>query len=105
MSTISKVKRQINPELNVEGILLMLYYNRTNFAKNIKLDLEQNYGHMIKIFETKIPISVKVSKSISEEKSIFKYYKNSKVANAYFQFAKEFDNEKYQKKNVLTYNR
>lgn len=106
LKTVSKVKRQINPQLNVEGILLTLVDGRTNLSKETQLELYENYGSMIKIFNTKIPNAIKMAESTMEGKSIFSYYKNSKVANAYYEFAKEVENNgKQQKKDAVTYNR
>lgn len=92
LRTVSKVKRQINPNLIVDGILLTLVDQRTNLSKETRLALQENYGSIIKIFDTKIPMAVKVAESTSAGSSIFEYDKNSKVAEAYFQFAKEVEN-------------
>lgn len=106
LMTVSKVKRQINPQLSVEGILLTLVDERTNFSKDTQLELYENYGSMIKIFNTKIPSAVKIAESTMEGKSIFSYYKNSKVANAYYEFAKEVANDgKHQTKDAVTFDR
>ena len=91
LRTVSKVKRQINPELNVDGILLTLVDGRTNLSKDTKIALQENYGSRIKIFDTQIPIAVKIAESTVKGKSIFSYDKNNRVADAYFNFAKEVD--------------
>ena len=106
LNTIAKVKRQINPELNVEGILLTLVDGRTNLSKETKLELQKSYGNIVKIFNTSIPTAIKVAESSSEGKSIFSYHKNSKVATAYYELAKEVEsNGKNRKKNEVTYDR
>ena len=69
LSTVSKVKRQINPKLQIDGILLTMVDNRTNFAKEIAALLQDTYDK-IKIFGTEIPHSVR-AKEISAEKNIF----------------------------------
>ena len=51
LSTVSKVKRQINPKLQIDGILLTMVDNRTNFAKEIAALLRDTYGSKIKVFE------------------------------------------------------
>ncbi len=61
LGTVGKVKRKINPNLNVGGILLTLVDGRTNFSKETKLALQENYGSVIKIFDTQISNTVKVS--------------------------------------------
>ena len=89
IQSINKVRRLINPDLKVDGILLTLVDRRTNLSKEIKEQLENNYGSKIKIFENQIPIAVKTAESSALGKSIFEYDKNSKVAESYLLFAKE----------------
>ena len=102
LKTISKVKKQINKDLKVGGILLTLVDKRTNLPKTIKNELEANYGNIVKIYDTQIPIAIKTAESTSKGKSIFAYDKNSSVATAYSQFAKEvLDSGKERRKNAL----
>lgn len=89
LNTISKVKRQINHELKVSGILLTLVDKRTALPKVVKKEIERNYGEIIEIFDSQIPVAIKTAESTSKGKSIFAYDKNSKVAQAYLSFAKE----------------
>jgi len=89
MKTITKVRRQINPNLKVDGILLTLVDMRTNLAKTTADTLRQGYGSVLKIFKTEIPVAVKAAEISAVGKSIFAYDKNSKVAAAYAEFAKE----------------
>ena len=90
--TINKVKRQINPKLNIDGILVTLYDQRTNNSKLIKKEIESLYGNRINIFNTYIPFAIKTAESSSLGKSIFSYDKNSTVAEAYSNLAKELIN-------------
>lgn len=102
LKTISKVKKQINKELKIGGILLTLVDKRTNLPKTIKDELENNYGNIVKIYESQIPIAIKTAESTSRGKSIFSYDKNSKVAQAYLTFAKEvLKDDKERRKNAL----
>lgn len=102
LKTISKVKKQINRDLKVGGILLTLVDKRTNLPKTIKNELEENYGNIVKIYDTQIPIAIKTAESTSKGKSIFAYDKNSSVATAYSQFAKEvLESGKERRKNAL----
>lgn len=89
LKTVSKVKKQINPNLKVEGILLTLVDRRTNLSKETKEELKDSYGNLIKIFESQIPIAIKAAESTSQGESIFSYDKSGKVAEAYSSFAKE----------------
>lgn len=100
LKTVSRVKRTINPNLEVGGILLTLVNKRTNLSKETIQDLKETYGRAIKLYDTQIPLAVKTAESTSRGKSIFKYDKNSKVATAYEDFAKEVleDDRQRQKK-------
>ena len=57
--TIRKVRGKINPNLLIEGILLTMVDERTNYAKEIISLLEEGYGHSIRLFRSKIPHSVR----------------------------------------------
>ena len=81
--TISKVKRQINPKLQIYGILLTMVDSRTNFAKEISALVRNTYGSKIKIFNSEIPHSVRAKEISAEGKSIFSHDPNGKVAQAY----------------------
>ena len=103
LKTISKVKRQINPDLKVDGALLTLVDKRTNLSKEMKVQLQENYGSLLKLFDTQIPLAIKTAESTSRGKSIFTYDKNSKVAEASSSFAKEVvDIGKERSKNAFT---
>ena len=80
LSTINKVKRQLNPKLQIDGILLTMVDNRTNFAKEIAALLRETYGSKIKVFCTEIPHSVRAKETSAEGKSIFAHDPGGKVA-------------------------
>ena len=103
LKTISKIKRQLNNDLKVGGILLTLVDKRTNLPRTIQQELEENYGNIVKLYDNQIPIAIKTAESTSKGKSIFAYDKNSKVAAAYSFFAKEVlkENERERRKNAL----
>ena len=103
LKTVSRVKRTINPNLEVGGILLTLVNKRTNLSKETIQDLKETYGRAIKLYDTQIPLAVKTAESTSRGKSIFKYDKNSKVATAYEDFAKEvLEDDRQRQKNGIT---
>ncbi len=89
LQSIKKVRKQINPELKIDGVLLTLVDKRTNLAKSIETQLREEYGSALKIYNTQIPLAIKTAESTQMGKSIFTYDKNSKVADAYSSFAKE----------------
>jgi chromosome partitioning protein len=89
MKTINKVRKQINPALKVDGVLLTLADMRTTLARATAETLRQQYGNMLKIYKTQIPIAVKAAEISAAGQSIFAYDKGSKVAQAYADFTKE----------------
>jgi len=89
MKTISKVRKQINPNLKVDGVVLTLADMRTNLARATAETLREQYGSMLKIYKTQIPIAVKAAEISAAGQSIFAYDKGSKVAKAYAEFTKE----------------
>lgn len=89
LQTVSKVKRQINPKLQIDGILLTMVDNRTNFAKEIAALLRETYGSKIKVFSTEIPHSVRAKETSAEGKSIFVHDPGGKVADGYRSLTKE----------------
>ena len=70
IKTIGKVKRQINPRLEIEGILLTMVDNRTNYARDITALLIETYGSRVRIFENSIPMSVRAAEISAEGISI-----------------------------------
>ena len=89
MHSVAKVKRQINPRLNIDGILLTMVDNRTNNAKAISTALRAAVSDRVRVFDTQIPFSVRAAESAQEGQSIFAYDKGGKVAAAYEAVTKE----------------
>ncbi len=89
LKTISKVKRQINADLSIEGILLTMVDNRSNFTKGMINLMKEQYGEVIKVFDTEIPLSVRAAEITAIGKSIYTHDKTSKVSLAYESFTKE----------------
>lgn len=94
LQTISRVKCQINPHLNIDGVLLTLVDGRTNLAKSTQEVLRTNFGSKMTIFKATIPVAVKAAEAASKGKSIFEYEPNSSVAKAYENLTKEVLNDK-----------
>lgn len=103
LKTVSKVRKNINPELQVGGMILTLVDKRTNLAKDIRNELKENYGSIVNIYNTEIPLAIKTAESTSSGKSVFEYDKNSSVAKAYNEFAEEVlkQDVKERKQNAL----
>lgn len=89
LETVQGVKAQINPTLEVEGILLTMFDKRTNLSKEVLGAVNDVYGQYIKIFKNPITISTKLAEAPSQGVSIFSYQSNNEAAKAYELLAKE----------------
>lgn len=99
INIVGKVKKQLNPDLKVGGILLTLVDNRTKLPNIVRQEIKEQYGNAVRLYETQIPCAIKTAESTSHGKSIFSYDKNSKVAQAYKEFAKEVLGDEQRRKN------
>ena len=89
IKTIGKVKRQINPKLEIEGTLLTMVDNRTNYARDITALLIETYGSKVRIFENSIPMSVRAAETSAEGISIYQHDPKGRVAGAYQSLTEE----------------
>lgn len=87
--TVGRVKRQLNPKLEIEGILMTMVDRRTNYAKEIAQMVFDTFSSSIKVFKTEIPISVRVAEVSVEGSSIYTYDPKGKAAAAYTALTKE----------------
>ncbi len=83
IKTIGRVKRQLNPKLQVEGILLTMVDNRTNYAKDIAMQVHEAYSSSVNVFAVEIPMSVRAAEISAEGSSIYVYDPKGKAAFAY----------------------
>lgn len=89
IKTISRVKKQLNQKLEIEGILLTMVDYRTNYAKDIAAAIFNTYSDQINVFNTVIPTSVRAAETTIQGTSIYEYDKRSKVAVAYKNLTEE----------------
>ena len=89
LQTVQKVRRQINPKLKIEGILLTMTDSRTNYGQQIDNLIRGAYGSKIKVFDQTIPQSVRAAEISAVGKSIFQHDPKGKVAEAYQSLTKE----------------
>ena len=89
ISTIFKVKRNINPDITFNGIVITMLNNRLKFSKKILQDITETYGKHIPIYKTAIPQSVKAIENTAEGISLYQYDKDCKVSKAYEAFTLE----------------
>ena len=89
IKTIARVKRQINPKLEIEGILLTMMDYRTNYAKDISTAIYETYATNIPIFKSVVPMSVRAAETPIKGTSIFKHNPKGKVAQSYVKVTEE----------------
>ena len=100
IQTINNVRKRINPNLKIDGVLLTLADMQTRVGKTTLETLQNNYGGKLKIYNTIIPQGVKAVEGTMAGKSLYTYDKNSKPAIAYENFCKEvLKDEKQRFKN------
>lgn len=85
--TLAHLRRVLNPQLVIEGLLLTMYDERTNLSSAVAKDLRDFYGSQV--FETVIPRNVRLAEAPSYGKPIILYDIRSKGAESYIKLAKE----------------
>ena len=88
LGSVARVRRQINPSLKIDGVLLTMVDKRTNNARAITAALRAT-SSQLPIFETEIPFSVRAAETAAESKSIYAHDAKGKVAAAYESLTKE----------------
>lgn len=89
LQTIARVRRQINPRLTIDDVLLTMVDNRTNFAKDISFVLRRDYGDKLLFFKTEISLSIRAAETSAQGKSIYAFDPHGIAARAYQTFTKE----------------
>jgi chromosome partitioning protein len=87
MDTIDRIRDSFNHSIEVEGILLTMYDDRTNLTRQVANDLKEFFGE--KVFDTVIPRSVRLAEAPSFGKPILVYDPRSRGAESYIKLAKE----------------
>lgn len=85
--TLARMKRELNPKLKIEGLLLTMFDERTNLSSAVANDLRDFYGPQV--LETIIPRNVRLAEAPSYGKPILLYDIKSRGAESYLQLAKE----------------
>ena len=88
IATIGRVKNGINPELDVGGILLTMYDERTNLARDVVSEAHRHFGG--KVFDTIVPRNVRLAEAPSHGLPVIQYDIKSRGAQAYLNLAREF---------------
>jgi chromosome partitioning protein len=87
MDTIDRIREGLQPKLELEGILLTMFDDRTNLARQVAGDLREFFED--EVFETVIPRSIRLAEAPSFGKPILSYDVRSRGAESYIRLAKE----------------
>ncbi len=87
--SINRVKKNINPNLKIDGIVVNMADTRTRLARKMIENLRVSCGGYFKIYKTMIPFSVKAKEAVVAGKSIYEYDPNGKLTEAFRDFTKE----------------
>lgn len=85
--TLARLRRELNPTLAIEGLLLTMYDERTNLSAAVAKDLRDFYGSQV--LKTVIPRNVRLAEAPSFGKPILLYDPRSRGSESYVQLAKE----------------
>jgi chromosome partitioning protein len=87
LESIERVRHSFNPNLEIEGILLTMYDDRTNLGRQVLDDIRKHFGALV--YETVIPRNVRLGESPSFGKPVLAYDIKSKGAEAYLALGRE----------------
>jgi chromosome partitioning protein len=87
VSTLQRVKAALNADLDIQGVLLTMYDDRTNLAQQVTENLRTYFGD--KLFKTVIPRNIRLAEAPSHGKPVLLYDARSRGAESYFEVAQE----------------
>ncbi|MDA1233167.1 MAG: ParA family protein [Acidobacteria bacterium] len=87
METIDQLREGLNPRLQIEGVLLTMFDERTSLTKQVAADLRDFFGDAV--FQTVIPRNIRLAEAPSHGKPVLQYDLRSKGAESYLELARE----------------
>ncbi len=88
LATVQRIQESLNPALQIAGILLTMYDDRTNLSKDVAEEIRSHFAG--KVFETVVPRNIRLAEAPSHGLPIFQYDIKSRGAVAYLALAREF---------------
>jgi len=88
LATVERIQGSLNPALQIAGILLTMYDDRTNLSKDVAEEIRSHFAG--KVFETVVPRNIRLAEAPSHGLPIFQYDIKSRGAVAYLALAREF---------------
>ena len=89
LATVGRIKKRLNPALQIDGILMTMVDSRTNNARDVSGSIKAAYGQQLRIFGTSVPRSVRAEESPAAGKSVLVYDPDGKVTSSYIALARE----------------
>jgi len=86
---IAKVRRKLNPTLAIDGVLMTMADMRNNHAHEAVREITQALGGQVRLFDTQIPINVKVREASAKGRSVYVHSPKCRAALAYEKFTME----------------
>jgi len=86
--TLDRVRQALNPALEIEGVVMTMYDERTNLSRQVVDEVRSVFGDLV--FRTVVPRNIRLGEAPSHGKPIFLYDIRSRGAEAYLSLAKEF---------------
>jgi chromosome partitioning protein len=88
MDTLERVRQALNPELEIEGVVMTMFDERTNLSRQVVEEVRGAFGD--RVYKTVVPRNIRLGEAPSHGKPIFLYDIRSRGAEAYLNLAKEF---------------
>jgi chromosome partitioning protein len=88
LATVERIQHSLNKRLQIAGILLTMYDDRTNLSKDVAEEIRSHFAD--KVFETVVPRNIRLAEAPSHGLPIFQYDIKSRGSEAYLALAREF---------------
>jgi chromosome partitioning protein len=102
LDTVERIRQSFNPGLEIEGVVLTMYDERTNLAQQVAAELQKYFGE--KLCSTSIPRNVRVAEAPSHGKPVLQYDVRSRGAESYIRLAKELMDMEVRRRGELAEN-
>lgn len=91
IGTIRKIRRKINPKLEIDGVLITMADHRTNMTRDMIKAIHTSYGPHTRIYQAIVPRCTRVGESLTKSESVLRYSKQCPASTAYRALAKEVE--------------
>lgn len=100
IGTIRKIRRKINPKLEIDGVLITIADHRTNMTRDMIKAIHTSYGPHTRIYQAIVPRCTRVGESLTKSESVLRYSKQCPASVAYRALAKEVEKGERSRENI-----